>query len=101
MQYSAILSLKEQTDIAMQKVSRVSLNTEVLNNSCFIETVKQWVSNDHAFRFMSSIKGTPSNWKKFKSEVSAMVKQLGAPTFFFSRYHMQIMGGRNFLKYKN
>ena len=68
----------------MRKVSGVSLNAGVLNNSCFNETVKQWVSNDQAFRFMSSIKGTPSYWKKFKSEVLAMVKQLGVPTFFLT-----------------
>ena len=98
MQYSAILSLKEQTDIAMQKVFRVSLNAEVLNNSRFNETVKQWVSNDHAFRFMSSIKGTPSNWKKFKSEVLAMVKQLGAPTFFFLTLSYADHGWKEFLE---
>ena len=47
------MGLKEQINIAMRKVSGVSSNTGVLNNSCFNETVKQWVSNDHAFRFMS------------------------------------------------
>ena len=68
----------------MQKVSGVSLNAGVLNNSCFNETVKQWVSNDQAFRFMSPIKGTPSYWKKIKAEVLAMVKQLGVPTLFLT-----------------
>ena len=53
----------------MRKVPGVSLNTGVLNNSCFNETVQQWVSNDQAFRFMNSVKGTPLYWKKFKSEV--------------------------------
>ena len=76
------LSLKEQINIAMRKVSGVSLNAEVLNYSCFNETVKKWVSNDQGFRFISSIKGTPSHWKKSKAEVLAMVKQLGVPTFF-------------------
>ena len=33
---------------------------------------------------MNSIKGTPAYWKKFKSEVIAMVKQLGVPTFFLT-----------------
>ena len=81
----------------MRKVSGVSLNAGVLNSSCFNEAVKQWVSHDRAFSFMSSIKGTPSYWKKFKAEVLAMVKQLGVPTFF-SRYHVKILGGRNFLR---
>ena len=31
---------------------------------------------------MNSIKGTSTYWKTFKSEVAAMVKQLGVPTFF-------------------
>ena len=42
----------------MWKVSGVPLNAGVLNNSFFNKTVKQWVSNDSTFRFMSSIKGT-------------------------------------------
>ena len=50
-------SLKEIINIAIQRVSGVSLNAEVLNNSYFNETVRQWASNDQAFRFMSSIKG--------------------------------------------
>ena len=33
---------------------------------------------------MSSIKGPPSYWKEFKSEVLAMVKPLGVPTFFLA-----------------
>ena len=78
------LSLKEQINIAMWKVSGVSLNAGILSNSCFNETVKQWVANNRAFRFMGSVKGTPSYWKKFKAEVLAMGKQLGVPTFFFT-----------------
>ena len=66
----------------MRKVSGVSLNAGVLNTWCFNETVKQWVSNDPGFTLMSSIKVTASYWKKFKSEILAMLKQLGVPTFF-------------------
>ena len=54
------LSLKEQINIAMRKVSDILLNAGVLNNSCFNGTVKQWLSNDQAFRFMSSVRGNPS-----------------------------------------
>ena len=78
------LSLKKQINTTMRKLSVISLNAGVLNNSCFNETVKQWVSNAQAFRFMSSINGTPSYWKKLKEEVLAMVKQLGVPTFFLT-----------------
>ena len=52
------LRLMGQINIAMWKVSGVPLNAGVLNNSFFNKKVKQWVSNDSAFRFMSSIKGT-------------------------------------------
>ena len=35
--------------------------------------------------FMSSIKGTAAYWKTFLSEVLAIVKQLGLPTFFMTK----------------
>ena len=49
-----------------------------------MEAIREYVENDQAFTFMNSIKGTPAYWKKFKSEVLAMVKQLGVPTFFLT-----------------
>ena len=52
------LSLKEQINIAMRKVSGVSLNAGVLNNSCFNETVKQWVSDD-SIRMEFQIRDSP------------------------------------------
>ena len=33
---------------------------------------------------MSKIRGTPAYWKRFQSEVLAMVKQLGCPSFFLT-----------------
>ena len=33
---------------------------------------------------MNSIKGTPAYWKKLKSEVQAMIKQSGVPTFLLT-----------------
>ena len=90
-------SLKGKINIAMQNVSDISLNVAVLNNSYFNETVRKWVSNEQGFRFMSSVKGTPPYWQKFKSEILTMVKQL-VLQHFFSRYHVQILGGRNFLR---
>lgn len=33
---------------------------------------------------MNSVKWTPSIWKNFKSEVLAMVEQLGVATFFLT-----------------
>ena len=78
-------------------MSDISLNVGVLNNSHFNETVKKWVSNEQGFKFMSSVKGTPPYWRNFKSEILTMVKQL-VLQHFFSRCHVQILGGRNFLR---
>ena len=49
-----------------------------------MKAVQEYVENDQTFTFMNSIKGTPAYWNKFKSEVLAMVQQLGAPTFFLT-----------------
>lgn len=48
----------------------------------FMEVVRENVENDQAYTFMDSIKGTPTCWKKFQSEVLPMVEQLCVPIFF-------------------
>ena len=48
------------------------------------QCVHQFVANDQAYTFMSSVKGTPAYWKKFKSECLAMVRELGVPGFFLT-----------------
>ena len=53
-------------------------------SSNFKATVQQFIAQDKAYSFMSSIKGTPAYWKKNLFEVLAMVKQLGIPTFFMT-----------------
>uniref|UniRef100_A0A7M5V9S6 ATP-dependent DNA helicase n=2 Tax=Clytia hemisphaerica TaxID=252671 RepID=A0A7M5V9S6_9CNID len=75
------LRLSNQINIAMKKVSASNLSAGMFSQN-FKETVKQFIANDKAFAFMSTIKGTPAYWKKFQQEVLAMVKQLGPPTFF-------------------
>ena len=50
----------------------------------FRETLKDVLASDQAFSFTNTIKGTPAYRKRFKSEVLAMVKQLGIPTFFLT-----------------
>ena len=77
------LSLKEQINIAMKKVSGTSITAKSLNEN-FKEKVKQFVASDQAYTFMNSLKGTPTYWKKFKSECLAMVRQLGIPQFFLT-----------------
>ena len=70
----------------MLEIFGASLHAGLFNKSStsFRESVQKFVESDSAFRFMNSIKGTPAYWKKFKSEVLAMVKQLGIPTFFLT-----------------
>ena len=50
----------------------------------FKQRVKELIADEKAFSFMSSIKGTPSYWKKFLHQVLAMLKQLGTPIFFLT-----------------
>ena len=56
----------------------------MLNNANILEILNQYFDNDQVYAFMNPIKGTPAYWKKFKSEVLAMVKQLVVRTFFLT-----------------
>ena len=60
------------------------LNAGSFKSVKFRETVKDFIASNQAFSFMNTIKGTPAYWKRFKSEVLAMVKQLGTPTFLLT-----------------
>ena len=55
---------------------------------CLLETFrtlsKIFVANEDAYSFMSSVKGSAAYWKNMLSDVLAMVKQLGIPSFFFT-----------------
>ena len=77
------VSLQQQINIAMRKVTGV-VNTGSFKRMKFRETVKDFLANDQAFSFMNTTKETPAYWKRFMSEVLAMVKQLGIPTFFLT-----------------
>jgi len=52
-------SLSNQINVAMRKVSSVSINAGMLSQN-FKETVRQFIANDKAFAFMSTVKGTPA-----------------------------------------
>ena len=67
----------------MQKVTGV-LNAGSFKSAKFTEKVKYFLASDQAFSFMNTIKGTPAYWKIYKSEILAMMKQLGIPTFFLT-----------------
>ena len=77
------LNRSNQINIAMRKVTSNPLTAGMLSSN-FNEKVKEFIASDQAFTFMNSIQGTPAYWKKFLLDVLAMVKQLGAPTFFMT-----------------
>lgn len=58
--------------------------TAGMSSGNFKQTVQSMISSDQCFMFMSCIKGTPAYWKKFQSEVLAMITQLGCPNFFLT-----------------
>ena len=46
------------------------------------QRVQEFIAEDKAFSFISSIKGTPAYWKKFLHQVLAIARQLRTSTFF-------------------
>ena len=70
------LNLNSQNNISMKKVCTNQLTAGMLSNN-FSDTVKSFIAKDDSFM-------SPAYWKKFLSEVLAMVKQLGLPTFFMT-----------------
>ena len=46
--------------------------------------MQQFIAQDKAYNFMSSIKGTPAYWKKLLTKVLGMVKHLCIPTSFMT-----------------
>ena len=72
---------KNQPNIAMIKSVLNNLTAGMLSRS-FKATVKQFMSQKKAYRFMISIEGTAVYWKNVLHEVLAMVKQFSIPTFF-------------------
>ena len=77
------LKLKSNINIAMKKVTCNKMTAGMLQHN-FQESVKNYISSDNAYRFMKTIKGTPAYWKNMLSDVLAMVKQLGMPSYFMT-----------------
>ena len=75
--------LRSSMNIALRIIKTGFLKAGSFRNN-YKDSVKQHISQDNAFSFMSSVKGTPSYWKQFLLETLAMVKQLGIPTFFLT-----------------
>ena len=81
--FSYAASKPRQINIAMKKMCTNQLTAGMLSNN-FADTVNSFIANDRGYSFMSPINGTPAYWKKFLSDVLALVKQLGLATFFMT-----------------
>ena len=79
--YSVLQKIKLSSQIEIERKKVIS---NILTAGMLSKRVKELMSKDKAFSFMSSIKGTPAYWKKFLHQVLAMVKQLETPTFFLT-----------------
>ena len=77
------VQLSSQINTAMKKVISNNL-TARMSSKKFKQRVKELIAKNKGFSFMSSIKGTPTQWKTFLHQVLGMVKQLGTPTFFLT-----------------
>ena len=77
------IQLNDQINNAMKKIASDSLNAGKLSKN-FKAAMQQFITQDKAYSFMSSIKGTPAYWNKVLFEVLAMVKQLVIPTFLMT-----------------
>ena len=73
--------LRYSVNIYLHKAQGAQLTAGSVGEN-YKESVKKLLSNENAFHFMSSVKGTPVYWNQFLHEVLAMVKQLGIATYF-------------------
>ena len=90
-EYSVLQKVQHSShiNIAMKKVISKHLTAGMLSKT-FKQRLKELIAKDKAFSFMSSVKDTPTYWKKFLHQVLAMVKQLGTPTFFLTLSYADI-----------
>ena len=54
------LSMQEQLNVAVLKISTPALKAGFFNNTNFMEAIREYVENDQTFTFKNSIKGTPA-----------------------------------------
>ena len=66
--------LRSAINFAMHKIIPGTLTAGAVKNN-FKRTNERFVASDSTFSFMSSVKGTPTYWKKFLYNVLSMVKQ--------------------------
>ena len=67
----------------MHKIKPGMLTVGMVKNN-LKGTIERFVVSDNELSFMSSVKGTPTYWKRFLYNVLAIVKQLAIPTYFLT-----------------
>ena len=79
---SQIAQLMRQVNIVLRKSAQTNNITaaDVMNQQ-FIDNA---IMRDNAYKFMSSITGSPAYWENQKKKVLAMVRQLGTFTIFLT-----------------
>ncbi|KAJ8019346.1 ATP-dependent DNA helicase PIF1 [Holothuria leucospilota] len=72
--------------IAMRKGSTCTADGKAITSSMLKDTLelKKMMQNDEGYRFLKKIRGTTPYWESTMSDVFAMVRQLGIPTWFCS-----------------
>ncbi len=53
---------------------------DILNN----ENMEKMKESDEAFRFLKTVRATPSFWQQKQKELMSTIRQLGCPTFFLT-----------------
>ena len=49
-----------------------------------VDRIKSFVRDDHAFRCLTTVRGSPAYWKRASLDLLAMIRQLGIPTWFMT-----------------
>lgn len=74
------LNLRSKINIALKKVTNNDIAAGMLGQN-FKQAVQNCIASDNAYKFMSTVKGTPAYWQHMLTDVLAMVKQLGIPSY--------------------
>ena len=77
------LNLRSQINVALKKVTSFNMTAGMIGKN-YSEAIKICAASDNAYKFMSTVKGTPAYWQHILSDVLAIVKQLGISTYFMT-----------------
>jgi hypothetical protein len=76
-----IQQVVNQVSIAMRQRKNICNTAKNVTSN---ENLEQLLDDNHGYRILKQIRGSPSYWKQVRSEMVAMVRQLGKPSLFGS-----------------